>query len=164
MACMPWLPSTVNQMVKDVSNKAKLLLRQPSTPAVTVLPVKKIHHPKYQGRYNPDLDDYDPRTAPVLEVNPEEVLRAHQQQILSLLARIKFGGNEDELVHYRKVARQLYAEYQKLEKEFYQDMKSWVVCKKSETRVSAHRESPSGPSSDSVEESEPRDDEEWALL
>ena len=46
------------------------LLWQPSTPKVTVLPVKKIHHPKYQGKYNADLDDYEAPHAPKADPEP----------------------------------------------------------------------------------------------
>ena len=104
MACMQWLPRTLKTF-NNVADQAALLLRHPNTPPVPVVPVavKPVGPPRIQGRYHPDLDDYDPRTAAILEIDHDENLRVHHRQILCLRSRIKAGGSENEVGHYKKV-------------------------------------------------------------
>ena len=173
MVCMPL---SVHQLVQEVAKKVKLLLWRPHTPGVTVLPVKKIHHPKYDGAYNPNLDDYDPTRAPKVEVNAEEILRVQRRQILALLHRIKAateaGDQEDEVAHYKNVLTELRSEYQALENEFSQEH----TCEKencgnksptaSEATSSGDEVTwaSSSSSSESIESSRPRSQDEWSMV
>ena len=129
---MPWLPWTMKTL-NDVTDQAKVLFWQPNSPAVTVAPmtVKKANPPPFQGRYDPDLDDYDPRTAPKLEIDPDENLRVHWRQILCLRSRINTSGRGDDVGHYRKVVDELVAEHQQMEDDLIiRDLKGYVDCSK----------------------------------
>lgn len=60
--------------------------------------------------YDPDLDDYDMRTAPVLPPTPAQLEDEwKQRQIRALEGRIAKGGDEAVLNHYRKVVSELRA-------------------------------------------------------
>lgn len=60
--------------------------------------------------YDPDSDDYDVRTAPVLPPTPGQLEDEwKQKQIRALEGRIAKGGDEAVLNHYRKVVSELRA-------------------------------------------------------
>eukprot|EP00913_Durusdinium_trenchii_P020506 g19264.t1 len=170
VTCMPW---NMPEMVQQV----KLLFWRPSIPQVPVVPVKKIHHPRFEGGYNPELDTYDVRTAPKLDVVPEEVLRCKRRQIIALLGRVEAGGDQKMLDHYLKVADEHYAELQDgpramlaaFEAEFANDRKQWVFADfnscGTETSTTCS-ETEEVASSQFLDVSRPRSEieEEWTLV
>ncbi|CAK9098470.1 unnamed protein product [Durusdinium trenchii] len=162
VTCMPW---NMPEMVQQV----KLLFWRPSIPQVPVVPVKKIHHPRFEGGYNPELDTYDVRTAPKLDVVPEEVLRCKRRQIIALLGRVEAGGDQKMLDHYLKVADEHYAELQAFEAEFANDRKQWVFADfnscGTETSTTCS-ETEEVASSQFLDVSRPRSEieEEWTLV
>ncbi|OLP86018.1 hypothetical protein AK812_SmicGene32914 [Symbiodinium microadriaticum] len=56
--------------------------------------------------YNPDSDDYDPRSAPLLPP-PEDPHKEIRRQASALRGRIKRGGSEKVLAHYKMVLEEL---------------------------------------------------------
>mmetsp|Transcript_140536 Transcript_140536/g.199214 ORF Transcript_140536/g.199214 Transcript_140536/m.199214 type:complete len:214 (-) Transcript_140536:62-703(-) len=56
--------------------------------------------------YNPDSDDYDPRSVPLLPP-PEDPHKEIRRQASALRGRIKRGGSEKVLAHYKMVLEEL---------------------------------------------------------
>eukprot|EP00931_Biecheleriopsis_adriatica_P075723 TRINITY_DN4951_c0_g1_i2.p1 TRINITY_DN4951_c0_g1~~TRINITY_DN4951_c0_g1_i2.p1 ORF type:complete len:263 (+),score=44.73 TRINITY_DN4951_c0_g1_i2:94-882(+) len=71
-------------------------------------PVTPAAPQKAGGRYNPDEDDYDVRTAPCLPAEKDEIdTICVKKQIAALRSRISKGGDPQVLSHYFKVIGEL---------------------------------------------------------
>ncbi|CAJ1345858.1 unnamed protein product [Effrenium voratum] len=109
---MALLRSLVKQ-VKQVSQDSRALLQETRQEAASLfLEARRGAHPRpaVHKRYNPDKDDYDPRTAPVLPYDPFKDLRAKKRQLLALQSRVKRGGDDTTLAGYKAVAKEVQAE------------------------------------------------------
>jgi len=71
-------------------------------------PTSGSRSPRRVNAYNPDTDDYDPCTAPVLPPLPSEVEdELTRKQIAALRSRISQGGTSAVLEHYRRLVSEL---------------------------------------------------------
>ena len=176
MVCMPW---NVPELVQQVKRQLlwPLEVAKPEPPAVKAPAKAKSNVTKgTEERYDPDMDDYDVRTAIIQEpVATRQVLRSKQRQINALLSRVEAGGEQQMLKHYLQVAHELYGELQELEDGFAKEKELWAEHSLMSESTCSSLEDPEDLSrsrcdSDFVDLSRPRsesimlEDQEWIMV
>ncbi|CAE7214857.1 unnamed protein product [Symbiodinium natans] len=102
MECFPWAPAQSQCGKPLCMGSHRIKAERPSVPTQA---------PKQDRRgiwrdYQPDSDDYDPRSAPLLPP-PEDEHKDIRRQAAALRGRIKRGGPEKVLTHYKMVLQDL---------------------------------------------------------
>lgn len=176
MVCMPW---NVPQLVQQVKRQLlwPLEVAKPAKPLALKAPAESKCVTKVEERYDPDMDDYDVRTAIIQEpVATRQVLRSKQRQINALLSRVEAGGEQQMLKHYLQVAHELYDELQELEDGFAKEKELWAEHSLMSESTCSSLEDPEDLSrehrcdSDFVDLGRPRsesimlDDQEWIMV
>jgi len=168
---MPWnVPELVQQVKRQLLWPLEVV--KPAPPALKA----KAKVTKVEERYDPDMDDYDVRTAIIQEpVAERQVLRSKQRQINALLSRVEAGGEQQMLKHYLQVAHELYNELQELEDGFAKEKELWAEHSLMSESTCSSLEDPEDLSrsrcdSDFVDLSRPRsesimlEDQEWIMV
>mmetsp|Transcript_47035 Transcript_47035/g.87949 ORF Transcript_47035/g.87949 Transcript_47035/m.87949 type:complete len:217 (-) Transcript_47035:49-699(-) len=103
--------------------------------------------------YDPDSDDYDPRSAPMLPP-PEDKFAQVRRQAACLRSRIKRGGPEHVLLGYRRVLEEL-------ESSMLPPIRKVIAChKRTPSSQSASTESTSAPDDEMIVDSDIEEVEE----